>query len=132
MFSHRQKLLKNSRLAAGALLGAGSVAVLRARDGFATSCGSTNTYFDWGCGSGDHAINGLLWTAFQYLSGGVGTIVIGGIVYGAILYISSSGNAAQAKKGLSIVTHAGIALLLYGSMWAIVNWLVPGGAFRNS
>lgn len=132
MFSHRQKLLKNSRLAAGALLGAGSVAVLRARDSFAAACGETQTYFDWGCkdASGkDTGINGLLWTAFQWLSAGVGIAVIGGIVYGAILYISSSGNAAQTKKGIGIVIHAGIALLLYGSMWAIVNWLVPGGAF---
>ena len=67
-------------------MGAGSVAVLRARDSFAAACGETQTYFDWGCKDArgkDTGINGLLWTAFQWLSAGVGIAVIGGIVYGA-------------------------------------------------
>lgn len=91
-------------------------------------CG-TNTYFDWNCGG--QGIVGLLITIVNWLAIGVAIAVVGGIIYGAILYTSSGGNPEQSKKGIDTIRNAIIALILYFAMWALINFLVPGGLFNT-
>jgi hypothetical protein len=82
---------------------------------------AVDTYFKWG---DNKTIGGILQLVLTFLFGFVGIAVIGGIVYGAILYTSSAGNAAQAKKGIDVVRNAVIALILYALFWAIMNYFV--------
>jgi hypothetical protein len=71
----------------------------------------------------------LLEMAVNFLAAGVGIVVIAGIVFGAITYATAAGSADQAKKGITFVTNAVIGLLLFIFMYAIINFLIPGGLF---
>ena len=59
----------------------------------------------------------------------MGIAVVAGIVFGAVTYASAGGNKKKKKKGISFVTNAVIALVLFIFMYAIINFLVPGGLF---
>lgn len=72
----------------------------------------------------------LLLTIVNWLTVGVGIIVALGIVLGAIRYITSDGNASQTQQGMSMITNAILGLVLYIFMYAIINFLVPGGLFN--
>ena len=107
----------------------GSVFIF-AQDSYAATCGSTETFFDWGCSSDDvGVVESVLINLVNWLAVGVTVAVVGGIIYGAIMYTSSGGDQARAKKAIEIIRNAVIALLLYFIMWALLNWLVPGGLF---
>lgn len=66
---------------------------------------------------------------FNFLAIGVGVVVTGGIIYGAIRYITSNGNASQSQQGVTVIVNSVIGLLLFIFMYAILNYLVPGGLF---
>lgn len=76
---------------------------------------------------------GIIWDVLtvgvNFLAAGVGLAVVAGIVFGAVTYATAAGSAEQAKKGISFITNAVIALLLFIFMYAIINFLVPGGLF---
>jgi len=93
-----------------------------------TNCG-TNTFFNWGCDSKDTAIMDVIINIFNWLSIGVGTVVIIFVIIGAIQYTSAAGNSDKAKKALDMIKNAVIALFLYLIMWALLNYLIPGGVF---
>lgn len=100
---------------------------------YAADCNGTTTTFEWGCGSdGKSAITGVFITVFNWLAVGVTAAVIGGIVYGGILYSASAGDRSRAEKGMATIRMAVIALILYVAMFAIFNFLIPGGLFRSS
>lgn len=63
----------------------------------------------------------------RFLSAGVGIAVVGGIVYGGILYATARDNSNQTQKAVVIITNAVIGLILYILMFAILNFLIPGG-----
>jgi hypothetical protein len=65
-----------------------------------------------------------------FLAGGVGLAVVGGIVTGAYLYITARANAAQTQKGQNIIINSVIGLFLFIFMFAIMQFLIPGGVFR--
>jgi len=83
-----------------------------------------DTYFSWG----GTEIADLLKNIVNWMAIGVIVAVIGGVIYGAIMYTSSGGNPEQSKKGMDIIRNAVIALILYFAMAAILNFLVPGGS----
>lgn len=64
-----------------------------------------------------------------FLGGGVGLAVVGGIVTGAFMYITARGNAAQVQKGQTTILNSVIGLLLFIFMYAILQFLIPGGVF---
>lgn len=66
----------------------------------------------------------------MFMAGGVGLAVVGGIVYGAYMYITARGNAAQTQNGQNIIINAIVGLLLFIFMFAILQFLIPGGIFR--
>ena len=100
--------------------------------GGGNTCGSANTFFDWGCnGASDKdSILTVLVTISNWLAAGVVIAVIGGIIYGAIMYATSAGDAAKAKSATEIIRNAFIALVLYFLMWAFLQYIVPGGLFN--
>jgi len=95
------------------------------------NCGTT-TFFNWGCegASEGERINSLLFNILNWMAVGVTVVVVGGVIFGAIMYTSSGGNPEQAKKALGTIRNAVIALFMYFAMWALLNWLIPGGVFN--
>lgn len=100
--------------------------------GGGSTCGSAHTFFDWGCNGVDDkdSILTVLVTISNWLAAGVVIAVIGGIIYGAIMYATSAGDASKAKSATEIIRNAFIALILYFLMWAFLQYIVPGGLFN--
>lgn len=70
---------------------------------------------------------GILKLAINIMTTGVGILAVGGIVYGSILYTSAGGSSEQTKKAIGIITNVVIGLIAYALMFAITNFLIPGG-----
>lgn len=100
--------------------------------GGGSTCGTAHTFFDWGCNGADDkdSILTVLVTISNWLAAGVVIAVIGGIIYGAIMYATSAGDASKAKSATEIIRNAFIALILYFLMWAFLQYIVPGGLFN--
>ena len=98
-----------------------------------STCGDVKTFFDWSCtdtsDNSKEQIKPVLITILNWLAMGVSIAVVGGIIYGGIMYTSSGGDTAKSKKAMEIIRNAVIALLMFFAMWALINWLVPGGLF---
>ncbi len=97
---------------------------------FAASCGGVETSYDYQCDPGKSGITGLIFAIVNFLAVGVGIAVVGGIIWGGIVYATSEGDAGKTKQGISIITNAVIALILFIFMYAALNYLVPGGLFN--
>lgn len=72
---------------------------------------------------------GILKLAINIMTAGVGILAVGGIVYGSILYTSAGGSSEQTKRAMGIITNVVIGLIAYALMYAITNFLIPGGLF---
>ncbi len=96
------------------------------------SDGQTVTTSVLDCPSGKEG-RGIIWdlltVVINFLAAGVGLAVLAGIIFGAVTYATAADSADQAKKGIGYVTNAVIGLLLFIFMYAIINFLVPGGLF---
>jgi hypothetical protein len=98
-------------------------------------CGGVETAFIK-CDAGnsgtteDNGIWALLLIAVNILTAGVGILAVGGIVYGSILYTTAEDKADQVKKATDIITNVVIGLVMFGLMWAGLNFIVPGGVFQ--
>lgn len=96
----------------------------------AETCGSVETFFNWGCsGDGETAIYSVLGKILDWLAMGVAIAVVIGIIYGAIMYMTAGGNEGQAKSAIGIIRNSLIALVLYFAMYSILNFIIPGGLF---
>ena len=85
-------------------------------------------------GTGNERNTGLwsvLILVINLLTAGVGTLALGGIVYGAILYTTAGGSQEQVKKATTIFTNVVIGIIAFAAMWALLNFLVPGGVFKQ-
>lgn len=61
------------------------------------------------------------------LAGIVGVIVVIGIVFGAIEFITSNGDPQRAASGKKRITSALLALGVFLLLYAFLQFLVPGG-----
>lgn len=77
----------------------------------------------------DNPIITLLRGIMIFLAAGTGLAVVGGIVYGGIVYMTARANPGQIQKAEGIIRSAIIGLFLYFFAFAIMNFLVPGGLF---
>lgn len=83
-------------------------------------------------GTGDvkeSGVWGILMIAINILTAGVGILAVGAIAYGGVLYATAGGSAEQTKKAITIITNTVIGLVCFLLMWAILNFLIPGGVF---
>ncbi len=78
----------------------------------------------------DTGVWGILLLALNILSAGVGVAALGGVVFGAVLYISAAGSSDQVKKAIGIFTNVAIGVVAYAGMYALLNFLIPGGLFN--
>ena len=62
---------------------------------------------------------------------GVGVLAVAGVVYAGILYASAAGSQEQVKKAKMMLFNVAIGLVAYAFMYAITNFLIPGGVFNG-
>ena len=90
------------------------------------------TYFNWACSDpNQNLITVVFLTIANWMAIGTTIAVVAGIIYGAVLYITASGDSGKAKKAIGVIRSAVVALILYFAMYAIINFLIPGGAYRG-
>lgn len=94
--------------------------------------------FDFGCIGGDpnkfdgatlNPIVDIAFAIFRFLSAGAGIVVIGSIVLAGIQYSASKGDPQATGAAIKRISNSLIGLLIYLLMFAIANFLVPGGMF---
>jgi len=73
----------------------------------------------------------LLLTAINILTAGIGLAALGGIIYGSILYTTAGGSPEQVKKALEFIRNVVIGLVAYALMFAVLNFIIPGGLFSS-
>lgn len=102
-------------------------------------CGGVATSFDFGCPDNADTTSGqlennpiftILLFAINFLTAGIGIAAVGFITWGAIIYSTAGGNREKVQTAISYITNAVIGLLLFMSMFAIANFLIPGGVFN--
>lgn len=75
----------------------------------------------------DSAVWQLIKIAINILTGGVMIAALGGLIYASVLYTSSGANPETRKKSMSIMTNIVIGIVTYALMWALLNFILPGG-----
>ncbi len=92
------------------------------------------TSFNFGCRGKSYTkplnpIIDMAFALFRFLSTGVGLVIIGSIIVAGIQYSTSRGNPQATEAAIKRVTNSVIALLIFIFMFAILNFIVPGGMF---
>lgn len=64
------------------------------------------------------------------VTGIVGVVAVGGIVYGAMMYASAQDNASQVQEAVGIIRNVIIGIVMYLGMFALLQYLIPGGIFN--
>lgn len=99
----------------------------------ADTCGDSESAvkisIDVGCTGEGNGIVDLTFAIIRFLSIGVGILAVGSIILGAIQYSASGGSPETAAKAIERISNTAIALLIYFLIFAILNWIVPGGVF---
>jgi len=90
--------------------------------------------FDFGCRGLDYPgdinpIVDILFALFRFLSVGVGLVVIGSIIVAGIQYSTSRGNPQSTQAAIKRIVNSVAALFMYIFIFAIANFLIPGGMF---
>lgn len=99
------------------------------------TCGGAHTsYISCNAPKKSDTIEGSsFWWLIQYVLGIavslVGIVAVAGIVWGSILYASAQGNEQQVERAKTIIRDVVIGLVLFILMYAILQYLLPGGIF---
>ena len=125
-------------IAAFGVLGLGALTIGSDTVSAQSNCGGVSTSIiscdQSGGGDGSDVeqsgIWGILLIAINIMVGAVGVAALGGIIYGAILYTSAGGNMEQTKKAMSIIGNVVIGIVAFTLMYALLNFLIPGGIFN--
>jgi lysylphosphatidylglycerol synthetase-like protein (DUF2156 family) len=119
-------------------------AFLQTQNSPSNQCGSgdqaVKTRFNFGCVGGNpewngknlNAIEDVAYAIIRFLSVGVGLVVVASIVWAGIQYSSSEGSAEATQAAKDRVRSSIIALIIYLFIFAIVQYLVPGGVFAGT
>lgn len=65
----------------------------------------------------------------DFLSVGVAVVVVGAIAISGVQYVVSQGNPQKTAAARNRIISSLVAVALYMLMYAILQWLVPGGLF---
>lgn len=78
---------------------------------------------------GGDAVWSLLIVAINILTGGIGLVAVGGLVYASILYASAGDNSSQVSQAKNMIRDIIIGIVAFALMYSILQYLVPGGIF---
>ncbi|HMS92802.1 MAG TPA: hypothetical protein PKD28_00295 [Candidatus Saccharibacteria bacterium] len=73
----------------------------------------------------------LLKLVVNIMTAGAGILAIAGIIYGSVMYTTAGGNQEQVKKARGILTNVVIGVIAFAAMWALLQWLLPGGVLNK-
>lgn len=76
-----------------------------------------------GCGNSKTA-PGLAKVLVNSAIGVAGIVAVGAIVYGGVVYVSSAGDPAKAKRGRDVLLYSVVGLVVAGLAYAIVNFVL--------
>lgn len=79
----------------------------------------------------DNPITKFLVTVINFLSALIGIIVIAVIIIAGIQYTTSGGNPQQTAQAKKRIINAITALVAFFFLFAILQWLIPGGIFKS-
>ncbi len=82
-----------------------------------------------GCSGNGNPIIDAMFAILRFLSVGVGIVAVTMMIVAGIQYTASQGNPNATAAALKRIRNVIIALLLYFFIYALMNWLIPGGAF---
>lgn len=78
---------------------------------------------------GESTVMWLLKVALMILTWGAGILAAIGLMVGGIMWTTAGDNANQVARARQIILNVVIGLLLYIFLFAITNFLIPGGIF---
>ena len=79
--------------------------------------------------SGSGLIFNYLKMIIQFASGAIGLVIVLMIVIGGVQYVTSAGDPGAVKAARGRIINAITGLILFILMFAILNFLIPGGIF---
>lgn len=132
-----KQTIRNLVLGALLLIPVASVALVPAGTSFA-KCGGVDTAII-NCDQNskepgtiqETGIWGILVITINIMTAGVGVLALAGLIYGAVLYTSAGGSPEQVKKARTVFTNVVIGVIAFGSMFVLLNFIVPGGVFQQ-
>ncbi|MBM3210508.1 hypothetical protein FJZ39_04180 [Candidatus Saccharibacteria bacterium] len=94
------------------------------------NCGGASTsIIECDSEDGEGAIFDLLNLVISIMTAGVGILAVIGIVYAGVLWASAKDSSDQVKKAKNIIFNVVIGLIMFFFLYAITNFLIPGGVF---
>ena len=126
-----------ARVVIGAVVVMMGIGLLMAPAVFAEDCGENGvetSVLGGGCVNGTDdgsAIFSVLNIFLRILTYGVGIAGTFGIVIVGIQYLTAKDNAGQMAAAKTRLIAILIGLGLYAVMWALLQWLLPGGIFNG-
>ena len=127
--------LRMNRSFISAFIGGVTPLFITAQAFAADKCGgdpSVTTSIDFGCSGKGNPILDILFAITRFVSGGVGLIIIGSLIYAGIQYTSSRGDPNETAKAIHRIQANVIALLLFIFAFAIINYVVPGKILQGN
>lgn len=94
-----------------------------------TDCGGINIGFDVNCTDKDNPIYAYVGGISKFLAVGVGVVLVLAFVISGFQYITAQDNPQQVSGAKNHIFNAIVGLIAYIFMFAILQWLVPGGVF---
>lgn len=100
----------------------------------ADTCGDINIRqvklsIDIGCQEKYNPIMDMLFAIVRFLSVGAGLVCIASAIAGAIQFTAAGGNPKATSAAIKRMASSVGALVFFLFIYAILNWLVPGGLF---
>lgn len=98
----------------------------------ADTCGApdqapVNTSINIGCQGKGNPIVDMVLAITRFLSAGAGIICIASMIVGAIQFTASGGNPKATSDAVKRMASSAGALVFFLFIYAILNWIVPGG-----
>jgi hypothetical protein len=82
------------------------------------------------CDDEGSGIGNLLQIAITIMTAGVAIAALLGISIASFQYATAGGNEERVKKSKDRILQIVIGILVYGMLWAALQWLMPGGVLR--
>jgi hypothetical protein len=95
---------------------------------------NTKTVIDFGClgkkgPTGMGPIEDFLYAVIRFLTNGIGVMMVLAVIGAGIQYTMSEGSAETTMKAKKRITNIVLAAFVYLFIYAILQFLVPGGLF---
>lgn len=76
-------------------------------------------------------VGGILLIVFNVMTGAIGGLAVIGVIISGYQYMTSAGDPGKMTKAKSRIINIVIGLVVFAVMWAVLNFLIPGGLFNE-